>query len=199
MDLKKYIESGIVQDYCLGILSTREIEQVEQQAAIYPEIQQEIESYQQVLEKYALSLTEAVPAELKSQTLSLLDNLKKEENAQYNNLPLLNRFSDHNNWLSAVKPLLPPELKKDRFIKVLHEDDKVLQMLMWVKNYYPDEVHDNLHECFIILEGECECHVEGEIIKLSAGGFFEVPLHKHHDVKVTKGPVLAVVQRVKAA
>jgi len=177
MDVKKYIASGIVQDYCLGILSKKEMDVVEQYAAVYHQ----------------------PPAALRAKTLSLLDNLKKEEQADAASLPLLNRFSDYKNWLRAVKPLMPAELRKPVFTKILHEDEGLFQVLLWVKDYYPDEVHDDLQECFIILEGECECHVEGEVIKLSAGGFFEVPLHKHHDVKVTKGPVLAVVQRMKVA
>lgn len=199
MDIKKYIKSGIIQDYCLGILSKKEMEQVEQHAAVYPEIRNEMEAHQKALSQYAGNFANVVPRELKAKTLSLLDNLKKEELADSNNIPLLNKFSDYKNWLRVVKPLLPDELKKPTFIKVLHEDDKIFQAVMWVKDYYPDEVHDDLQECFIILDGECECHVEGEVIKLGAGGFFEVPLHKHHDVLVTKGPVLAVVQRLKVA
>jgi len=199
MDVKKYIESGIVQDYCLGMLSKSEMEQVDWHAAIYPEIKMEIEAHHRALGQYAGSFANTVPHELRAKTLSLLDNLKKEELADQNNLPLLNKFSDHKNWLRVVKPMLPDELKKPTFIKVLHEDEKLLQVLMWVKDYCPDEVHDDLEECFIILDGECECHIEGEVIKLGAGGFFEVPLHKHHDVVVTKGPVLAVVQRLKVA
>jgi mannose-6-phosphate isomerase-like protein (cupin superfamily) len=199
MDVKKYIESGIVQDYCLGMLSKKEMQQVDQHAANHPEIKNEMEAHQKLLGQYAGSFAKTVPPELRAKTLSLLDNLKKEELADLNNLPLLNKFSDHKNWLRVVKPLLPAVLKKPTFAKVLHEDDKVLQVLLWVKDYYPDEVHDDLNECFIVLEGECECHVEDEIIKLGAGGFFEVPLHKHHDVVVTKGPVLAVVQRLKVA
>lgn len=199
MDVKKYIASGVIQDYCLGLLNKKEIDQVGQDAAIYPEIRNEIAANQKVFEQYASALNHEPPFELKAKTLCLLDNLKKEALADAGNLPLLNRFSDHKNWLRAVKPLLPEELEKPIYAKVLHEDEKLLQILLWVKDFYPDEVHNDLNECFIILDGECECHVEGEVIKLSAGGFFEVPLHKHHDVKVTKGPVIAVVQRLKVA
>jgi mannose-6-phosphate isomerase-like protein (cupin superfamily) len=199
MDVKKYIASGIIQDYCLGVLNKKEMDQVEQDAVIYPEIRNEIAANQKVFEQFASASNHEPPFELKAKTLSLLDNLKKEVLADAGNLPLLNRFSDHKNWLRVVKPLLPKKLKKPIYAKILHEDEKVLQILLWVKDYYPDEVHNDLNECFIILDGECECHVEGEVIKLRAGGFFEVPLHKHHDVKVTKGPVLAVVQRLKVA
>ncbi|HLK29536.1 MAG TPA: cupin domain-containing protein [Puia sp.] len=199
MDIKAYIESGIIQDYCLGILSSSENAEVEKNASLHTEVKNEIEAYQKALEKYSMSFAQNVPANLKSKTLGLLDNLAKEKNAQPDHLPLLNKFSDYHNWLRIVKPLLPSELKKDTFIKVLREEDDVMQIVMWVKNYYPDEVHHDLDECFMILEGECECHVEDKIIKLGAGDFFDVPLHKHHDVKVTKGPVLAVVQRLKVA
>jgi mannose-6-phosphate isomerase-like protein (cupin superfamily) len=64
---------------------------------------------------------------------------------------------------------------------------------------YPDEVHDDLLECFIVLEGECECYIGDDVIHLGPGGFIDIPLYTHHDVKVIKGPVLAIVQRLKVA
>jgi hypothetical protein len=30
---------------------------------------------------------------------------------------------------------------------------------------YPDEVHDEVEECFIILKGKCSCYIEGETIE----------------------------------
>jgi mannose-6-phosphate isomerase-like protein (cupin superfamily) len=199
MNTKDYIESGIIQDYCLGVLSDEEKKDVEQQARLYHEIRQEIDLCQDALEKDSLVFSKPVAPGLKSKILAVLDNLVTEEKAEQDNLPLLNRFSNYKNWLHMVRPMLPGELTKGIFSKVLREDDAVFQALLWVKDYYPDEVHDDLNESFMILEGECECHIENEIIKLGTGDFFDVPLHKHHDVKVTRGPVLAIVQRLKVA
>jgi mannose-6-phosphate isomerase-like protein (cupin superfamily) len=199
MDVKAYKDSGVIQDYCLGLLGKEEMQQVEQYAAQYPELQEEINSYQQALEGYAMDFAQAAPVNLKAKTLDLLDNLSKENHGQVDNLPLLNQFSARENWLRIVEPLLPATLEEDSFIKVLRDDEKVFQTIFWSKVDYPDEVHGDEKESFLILLGECECCVGGELIRLGPGGYLDVPMHVHHDVRVVSGPVLAIVQRLKIA
>lgn len=199
MDVKAYIESGIIQDYCLGLLNKEDMQKVEQLAAQYSDIQAEINSYQQALEQYVMDFVRVVPDDFKSETLDILDNLSKESNGLINDLPLLNRYSTPENWLRVVKPLLPAQLEKDLFFKVLRDDERVFQLVLWTKTDYPDEVHEDIKECFMILEGECDCYVGDEIIRLGPGGYLDVPMYTHHDVKVVKGPVLAIVQRLKAS
>lgn len=199
MDTQAYIDSGVLQDYCLGLLDAEGMKQVDKNASDFPEIKSALRSFQLSLEQYAGAFSKELPAGLKEKTLSLLDNLSLEKNAAADKFPLLNRFATRENWLRIIKPLLPDELKGNMFSKILRDDAQVFQTVLWLKTDYPDEVHDDLNECFMILEGECECHVEGKVIKLGPGGFFDVPLHAHHDVKVTRGPVLAVIQRLKAS
>jgi len=199
MDYKAYIALGIIEDYCLGILSDEESKAVEQQAKLYPEIKQEIDDYLNALEQYALNSNFYPDNDVKNKTLELLSNLQLEEDARLDKLPLLNKFSDHNNWLQIIKPVLPEKLTDKMFIHVLRDDKKVSQTLIWTVVNYPDEVHEDVEECFIILKGKCRCYIEDEVIELGPGGFLEIPMHKHHDVKVLESPVLAVVQRVKVA
>lgn len=199
MNIKEYIESGIIGDYCLGLLNEASRLEVEKNMVLHPELKLEMEAHQNALASYATGFEQPVPGHVREKTLALIDNLAKEENVQYDDLPILNRFSNYQNWLKVVRPLLPAQLIKEHFVKVLYEDEKLIQVAMWVQHYYPDEIHHDVEECFMILEGECECDVEGEKINLGPGDFLNIPLHKHHDVKVTNGPVLAVVQRLKVA
>jgi len=199
MDIQAYIDSGLLQDYSLGILSLEEAQAVESMADKYPEIRAAIRAYQLSIEQYANEFRKELPAGLKERTLDLLDNLQMEKLGIGTPFPLLNKYATRENWLRMIKPIIPEALQGDMYSKVLRDDEKVFQTVLWLQTDYPDEVHDDLNECFMILEGECECHVGGEIIKLGPGGFFEVPLHKHHDVKVTRGPVLAIIQRLKAS
>jgi len=199
MDIRTYISSGVVEDYCLGILSNEASAQVEKMAAKHPEVRAEISAFQTSLEKYADAGAKQPSAKLKTALFNTLDNLAKELSLSINNLPLLTKHSDHKNWLRFVKTMIPSTLEEEMLIKVLRNDEQVLQSIVWIKTEYPDEVHDNLKECFIVLEGECECHIGGKVIKLSPGGFLDIPLYEHHDVKVISGPVLAVVQRIKVA
>jgi mannose-6-phosphate isomerase-like protein (cupin superfamily) len=199
MDIKAYIVSGIIEDYCLGILNTEESKAVEEQAQLHPEIKQEIEDYLNTFERYALDSNFYPPLYVKDKTLELLKNLQLEEQAKLDELPLLNKYSDHNNWLQIVKPVLPEKLNDKMFIRVLRNDKKVSQTIIWTAVDYPDEVHQDVEECFIILKGRCRCYIEDEVVELGPGGFLEIPMNKHHDVKVIEHPVLAVVQRIKVA
>jgi mannose-6-phosphate isomerase-like protein (cupin superfamily) len=199
MDSKTYIASGIIEDYCLGILSSEESRAVEQYAQLYSEIKQEISAYMLALEQYAMDNAINPGEQVKTKIFQLIDNLATEHESTHQQLPLLNKYSDLNNWLRIVEPLLPGELKEKMFIKELRNEHGISQTIIWTKIDYPDEVHDEVEECFIILKGKCRCYIEGEVIEVGAGGFLEIPMFKHHDVKVLESPVLAVVQRIKVA
>ncbi|WP_443937796.1 hypothetical protein [Pedobacter sp. MW01-1-1] len=53
-NLKAYIESGILELYVLGVLSTAERTNVQGFANLYPEIRLEIEAIEIALKQYAL-------------------------------------------------------------------------------------------------------------------------------------------------
>jgi len=200
MDMEEYINSGIIQDYCLGLLTEAESRPVEQNAILYTEVKQEIESYLQALEQYATDCAIAPPVHIKNKIAGILNNLALEEAASTQHLPIINKYSGYQNWLRIVQPLLPAKLiTEEMFVHEIRNDDTVSQTLIWTAIDYPDEVHSDEQECFIILEGRCRCYIEGaEVIELGPGGFLEIPLHKHHDVQIIE-PVIAVVQRIKVA
>lgn len=78
MNVQGYIQSGILQDYCLGLLGPEEMRQVEQQAAAHPEIRADLEACRQALEHYVRSLAIPVPEVVKSKALELINNLSNE-------------------------------------------------------------------------------------------------------------------------
>lgn len=199
MDMKAYISSGIIEDFCLGVLNEDENKAVLQQAQEHPEIQQEIDTFMFALEQYATD-SFAPPVHLKNATMQLLANLAAEEEKNIQHLPMLNKHSDYKNWLRIVEPVLPETLNEKMFVRELKNDGKVTQTLIWTHIDYPDEVHEEVQECFIILKGKCRCFIEDKTIELEAGGFLEIPMYAHHNVEVLGNePVLAVVQRVKVA
>jgi hypothetical protein len=53
MNIEDYIKSGIIEDYCLGFLSTTEMELVVKNALQYKEISIAIEAFETALKKYA--------------------------------------------------------------------------------------------------------------------------------------------------
>jgi hypothetical protein len=53
MNTEEYIKSGVIEDYCLGLLKPYEMEEVAQNALHYKEIKAAIEAYETALKKYA--------------------------------------------------------------------------------------------------------------------------------------------------
>lgn len=56
MNIKEYLELGVIEDYCLGVLTPEQMLEVSQSAAKYEEIRVAIETYERVLKAYAESL-----------------------------------------------------------------------------------------------------------------------------------------------
>ncbi len=198
MEYKANIKSGIIESYCLGLLNTEESKAVEQKAQLHAGVKQEIDDFMLSLEQYAMANAVNPGKDTKKKILDLLDNLWLEETKKIDNLPLINKYTDYKNWLHIVKPLLPEKLKGEMFVQELRNDAKVFQSLIWTTVDVPDEVHNDVLESFIILEGRCRCYIEDTVTELGVGGFLEIPMYKHHNVKVLE-PVLAVLQRVKVA
>lgn len=52
MNIGNYITSGILQDYCLGVLTNEEEKKVEIMCHDYPAVAKELQLLQETLEKY---------------------------------------------------------------------------------------------------------------------------------------------------
>ncbi len=62
MDIRSYIQSGVLEEYVLGILTSEAAAEVAQNARLYPVIQQELEAIEKALEKYAISFAKTPPS-----------------------------------------------------------------------------------------------------------------------------------------
>jgi hypothetical protein len=79
MNIAEYINSGVIEDYCLGVLTPEEQQSVAQNALQYPEIQTVIEENEDALKRFvedssAPKQTNHMEKEL---LLRLLKNTKK--------------------------------------------------------------------------------------------------------------------------
>ena len=66
MNTQDYIESGILEEYVLGVTSPQERKEVECLSSIYPEVKAELVRLEQSLEQYALLHQTPAPARLKN-------------------------------------------------------------------------------------------------------------------------------------
>ena len=199
MNVQEYINSGIIEDYCLGALTPEEMKGVAQQAALYHEIKNEIDEYESALKDYAAEFVLNKKENIKENIFDIFNNLEIEENINAENLPVINKYSNAESWLHFVKPLLPAKLDAPCLLHDLHAKDGVDQFVFWTNEGLPYEMHRTTQETLLVLEGKCRCHIEGEVHELNPGDFLSIPLHKAHNVEILEGPVMAIIQRIKVA
>jgi len=86
VDTKKYISSGILEHYVLGLASEEERKEVEMYARGYPEIKAELEAIEVAMEKYAQLQGIETPAGVEAKINNQIDSLKngKPKNSDKN-------------------------------------------------------------------------------------------------------------------
>jgi len=193
MNLQDYINTGILEQYCLGLLDSDEASQVVNYCATYPELQEELNSIEAAIEKMVDANAVNPPTQLKEKILGRLGFVGNDV-LDINNLPPTDAYSNYLSWLQAVEHLLPAEPFEGLNIQVLQHNDKIAQMLVVAKVNVPDESHDNYTESFFILQGKCSCTIDGKEVFLNAGDFLEIPLYAEHDIKMLTPTVTAILQ-----
>jgi len=78
MDVKAYIETGILEQYALGTASDQERREVECMSKIYPEIKEALNEVEEDMESLARLSNKKPPAHLKSQIMAELANHEQE-------------------------------------------------------------------------------------------------------------------------
>ena len=76
MDVKKYIETGIIDDYLMGFVSEQERQEVLCLSKIYPEINEVLRSSENIMSTWAAKSSEAPPQYLRAK---ILDKLPRQE------------------------------------------------------------------------------------------------------------------------
>lgn len=79
MDIKAYIESGILENYVLGILNETEENEVRTMSNRYPAIQEELEEIEGALAAYALLHAVELPSDLKTKVIEPIEHFSAEE------------------------------------------------------------------------------------------------------------------------
>ncbi len=78
MDIKKYISSGILEQYVLGLVSEKDRKEVEQYMDQYPEIKKEVETIEKALEKYAEANKIKASSGLEESIMSEIENTPRD-------------------------------------------------------------------------------------------------------------------------
>ena len=76
MDKEKFLKSGLLEQYVLGLTDEKESEEVERYAEAFPEIKAEIDSMRKAVDEYARKYAVMPPEELKSRVMKETDELE---------------------------------------------------------------------------------------------------------------------------
>ena len=198
---KEYIDSGILEQYVLGCAGTEESKEVEMMAAADPAIQAEIDAIARSLETFAKAVAVEPNPVIKPFLLATIDYTERLKNGEVvSDPPILNensRLEDYAEWLNRADMISPGT--EDVFAKIIGYSPAAITAIVWIKDYAPQEVHDNEHEKFLIVEGSCDIVVGDKVHQFVAGDYFAIPLHENHMVKVTSTiPCKVILQRVAA-
>jgi len=79
MDVREYIQSGILEEYNLGTLSQQEMQEVECMSKIYPEIREALYKVEEDLEVFARTYAKKPPKGTKEKILKAVQSENREE------------------------------------------------------------------------------------------------------------------------
>ena len=194
MDVQKYIESGVLEQYCLGNLNEADQAYLIQMTMLYPEVKAELTAVELAFEDIS-DLTAVEPARnMKQDILAAIGFTGENAPLNIDDLPVLRHSTDPGPWLRAFAHLIPDEPTENLTVNVIRDDAIVQQMLMTGNTDVPEEEHGEFYESLFVLKGRCECMIGDELFALGAGDFIEIPLNVKHDIKLVTPYVTAVLQ-----
>lgn len=149
------------------------------------------------------------PAHLRHSILDKIRGLNTQkaeaQKLDLHQLPLLTEQSSWLEWNEAVADIEAPADYEDIYMHTLESNEQRDLFVIWVKEFVPEEVHHDLLESFMILEGSCVCYItdqqgETRTVRLGAGDFITMQLEETHDIHITsEKPAKAILQWYKLA
>jgi len=79
MNIGEYVQSGILEQYALGLLSNEEMHDVEEMACLHFEVKTELKKVEDSLEEYAKRYAVNPRAEIKARIMSAIDNVDQKK------------------------------------------------------------------------------------------------------------------------
>jgi len=197
MTAREFIQSGMIETYCLGFTSNEENILVQQMAATHPEVEKEIrrvrESYDNFLQNRQMKPSPSVKKAVMNNIYRQEAVIKKEW------VPLMHEEIDFRRYYeSAVANNLkaPSEPFENLFVQELPSTSEVINFAVWAKQGHQEETHDDRNEYLAILEGSCDMYMNGMVTSYAKGEIISIQPHIPHSAVVTSAePMFALVQR----
>ncbi|MBI5917694.1 MAG: hypothetical protein HY842_20175 [Bacteroidetes bacterium] len=167
----------------------------------------DVRQTEDALLNFAAAHTLAPPPGLKEKILGKLHALQiiPRQTLHLDQLPMLDETSNWLDWQEVVTGIEPPEDYEDLHLHPLEANEKRELFVAWVREMVPEEVHHDLLESFLILEGSCECHITDQAgttrsVRMGQGDFITMQIGETHDICITSiQPTKAILQWRKLA
>jgi mannose-6-phosphate isomerase-like protein (cupin superfamily) len=201
-DVESIIGSGVLERYAMGIATPREIRDVVQWSLQYPAVREELDEIIQALDTYAEMRGKVPRPELKQRILSAVFSPQESTSPTRidpgHRIPDVVEKPDLSFWLSLTANLFPPAAYDNIHSQRLEKTPQRTTLVVWAQRFVPEEVHTDIIERFMILQGACTCYFNGEEhVRMAAGDTLEIPLHVRHRLEITSSqPLQAIVQKI---
>jgi mannose-6-phosphate isomerase-like protein (cupin superfamily) len=197
VDVTAFIRSGVLETYILGFASEQESREVENMAALYPEVKQALESTRASMRSYITS--NALPPSPGLKT-SIMKGVYRQEsvlNRRY--VPLLSETTDWDALIEAIDANNLNEITPSAgnlFAYALPSTPTVTNFAVWVNTGHEEESHDDFDEYIAIIKGSCVMYFRDKARNYKEGDIIFIPPNVPHKAVITSpGGMFALVQR----
>jgi mannose-6-phosphate isomerase-like protein (cupin superfamily) len=201
-DVKRLIESGILEVYVLGNATAAEAAMVEEMMAQHSEVKDEIDAISITLEQYDRGNAIQPPADLRvflMATINYMERMKAGEQPSFPPpLHAGSQVKDYAPWLSREDLQLTEEVE-DAFAHIIGYTPEATTAIAWLRYGALPETHTAELEKFLVLEGSCDITVGDEVHSLKAGDVLMIPLYVSHHVQVTSTCLCKIILQRAAA
>jgi mannose-6-phosphate isomerase-like protein (cupin superfamily) len=184
MNTSALIESGLLEQYCLGLLPPEKNRELAELERTSPEIRAEVEAIESALRVYS----HVSPKQgSKEKVRSAFSSLSGQETIDLSCPPLVHRHSDYRLWNTALQNIVPEKGDQTLQYTLIRDTPEVELTVIWLYGEVTEEPHpaDQFLESFLVLEGSCVCSLEGSPVALGTGDLLEVPSDIEHTVTPT--------------
>jgi len=199
---ERFIASGILEAYVRDKTTQEDNQLVNLIADIFPEVRAKLNQLFDEIEKDALDNAIEPKRSAKSLLITKIDyRMRRMAGEPVAVVPVLtssSKIEDYAEWIDRADMVLPED-HEGNLVKIISHTREMTTMIVWLKEL-ESEVHEDVHERFLILEGHCTIIVEDfGIYNLKRGDYMEIPLHKNHDVIITSAiHCKAILQKIAA-
>ncbi len=197
MNVQKYISSGVIESFCLGFTTVQQNEVIVQTAALYPEVQEEIDTVRASLNSIVKEAAIKPRASVKRAVMNTIYTQQAQLYPQY--VPLMHEPVDFERLYTSVKInelKVPQQSFENLYVQELPSTTEIINFAVWAKKGHEEEFHTDRMEYIAVLERSCDMFMNGEKTSFVKGDIITIPINVPHYAVITSAqPMFALVQR----